>query len=120
MTHLVEETQHAWLKELQRITRPDAVLALSVIGRDLRTTRMPASLQTEFAGKGFATFVPDYSDMLANFSHPGYYQEAYHSIDYVSSVWSEYFELLEYVETGHQDLILMRSRAQPGANLTNR
>ena len=120
MTHLVEETQHEWLKELQRITRPDAVMALSVIGRDLRTTRMPASLQTAFAEKGFAAFVPDYSSMLADFSHPGYYQEAYHSIDYISSVWSEYFELLEYVETGHQDLILLRSRAQPGANLTMR
>ena len=47
--------------------------------------------------------------MHSDFSHPGYYQEAYHSIDYVCSVWSEYFELLEYVETGHQDLILLRS-----------
>lgn len=111
MTHLAEETQHAWLKELQRIARPDAVLALSVIGRDLRTTRMPASVQTEFDEKGFAAFVPDYSATLADFSHPGYYQEVYHRIDYICSVWSEYFELLEYVETGHQDLILMRSRA---------
>ena len=110
MTHLDEEAQLAWLKELQRITRPGAILALSVIGHDLRGTNMPADLAPTYAEKGFAAFVPGYSDLLAEFSHPGYYKEAYHSLDYIVSTWGRFFEILEYVETRHQDIVLLRAR----------
>lgn len=110
MTHLGEAAQRAWLKELQRIMRPGGVLALSVIGRDLRARNMPPNLGLEFSGKGFAAFVPNYSEMLSEFSHSGYYQEAYHSLEYIYAVWPEYFEILEYVETGHQDIVLLRAK----------
>jgi hypothetical protein len=110
MTHLDEEAQLAWLKELQRIARPGAILALSVIGHDLRGTNMPADLAPTYVEKGFAAFVPGYSDLLAEFSHPGYYKEAYHSLDYIVSTWGRFFEILEYVETRHQDIVLLRAR----------
>ena len=109
MTHLDEETQILWLEELKRITRPGAILALSVIGEKLRATNMPASLSQQFAEKGFATFVPAYSDLLSEFSHQEYYKEAYHTIDYIAANWSRYFEVLEYVETKHQDIVILRS-----------
>ncbi len=108
MTHLGEEAQHAWLQELRRITRPGGVLALSVIGTDLRATNMPAHLSSQFAADGFVAFVPNYSELLDKHSHAGYYQEAYHSLDYICSVWGKYFEILECVVTGHQDLVLLR------------
>ncbi len=110
MTHLDEETQIARLQELQRITRPGAIVALSVIGQDLRAANMPAELATTYAEKGFAAFVPGYSSLLAEFSHPGYYKEAYHSFDYIGSTWGRFFEVLEYVETRHQDIVLLRAR----------
>lgn len=110
MTHLEEETQHAWLNELRRITRPGGVLALSVIGSDLRATRMPPDLAATFARTGFATFVPSYSNLLGDSSPSGYYQEAYHSLEYIREVWSRYFEVLEYLPTGHQDIVLLRKR----------
>jgi len=109
MTHLDEETQMLWLRELKRITRPSAILALSVIGEQLRATNMPASPEQQFAEKGFAAFVPSYSDSLAEFSHPRYYKEAYHSVDYIAANWSRYFEVLEYVETKHQEIVILRS-----------
>lgn len=108
-THLDEETQILWLRELKRITRPGAILLLSVIGEKLRSTNMPASLEKQFTEKGFAAFVPSYSDMLSEFSHQGYYKEAYHSLDYISTKWSRYFDVLEYVETKHQDIVILRS-----------
>ncbi|HEX3817176.1 MAG TPA: class I SAM-dependent methyltransferase [Chthoniobacterales bacterium] len=108
MTHLDEEAQLVWLAELQRIARPGAILALSVIGEELRKTNMPAELSAEYDAKGFATFVPNYSEMLAPFSHQGYYKETYHSLDYIRETWGKFFEVLECVETKHQDIILLR------------
>jgi hypothetical protein len=89
---------------------PDAILALSVIGQNLRETNMPASLAAEFAVKGFAAFVPGYSGILSESAPAGDYQEAYHSVEYIRKTWSEYFEVLEYVETKHQDIVLLKAR----------
>jgi 2-polyprenyl-3-methyl-5-hydroxy-6-metoxy-1,4-benzoquinol methylase len=108
MTHLDENTQMLWLRELERIARPSAIVALSVMGEKLRTTRMPALLASEYAEKGFAAFVPDYSDWLSEFSHPEYYQEAYHTLDYITTNWGRYFDVVEYVETQFQDIVILR------------
>ena len=109
MTHLDERAQLEWLSELKRITCPGAILALSIMGEKLRLTNMPASLAQTFAEKGFASFVPNYSDMLTEFSHRGYYQEAYHTLDYVEETWGRYFDVLEYVETKFQDIVVLRA-----------
>ena len=108
MTHLDENTQMLWLRELKRIARPNAIVALSVVGEKLRATNMPASLANEFAEKGFAAFVPYYSDWLSEFSHQEYYQEAYHTLDYITTNWGRYFDVVEYVETKFQDLVILR------------
>jgi hypothetical protein len=108
MTHLDENTQMLWLRELERIARPDAIVALSVVGEKLRKTNMPTSLANEFAEKGFAAFVPNYSDLLSEFSHQEYYQEAYHSLDYITTNWGKHFDVVEYVETKFQDLVILR------------
>lgn len=109
MTHLAEESQLQWLEELQRISAPNAILALSVIGKDLRQTNMPAALRTTFEAKGFVSQVPNYSSIWDKFSHRGYYRESYHSLEYIEGSWGKYFEILEYLQTGHQDLVLLRS-----------
>ena len=74
MTHLDEDTQRLWLEELARITRPHAILALSIIGDDLRATNMPEALNNVFQETGFATFLPSYAPMLAPFSTGDYYK----------------------------------------------
>lgn len=109
MTHLNEETQLRWLRELKRISAPGAVLALSVIGRSLRQTNMPVSVADAFNTKGFASWIPSYSKSLDDFSHPEYYQESYHSLEYIENTWGMYFEVLEYAEAGHQDIVLLRN-----------
>jgi SAM-dependent methyltransferase len=108
MTHLDEAAQRLWLEELRRITRPGAALSLSVIGEKLRATNLPPELAGEFERTGFAVFVPGYSEWFQDFSHEGYYQEAFHTPEYVERVWGEYFDVLEYMETGHQDLVVLR------------
>ncbi|MBV9010103.1 MAG: methyltransferase domain-containing protein [Verrucomicrobia bacterium] len=108
MTHLSEEAQFAWLEELRRISRPGAIILLSVIGEKLRKTNMPPELENQFRRDGFASFVPGYSGSFTEFSHAGYYRETYHRLDYIERTWGNYFELLEYVETKHQDVVVLR------------
>ena len=114
MTHLDEPTQLQWLAELRRITRPGAILLLSVISGPMREASMPAHLRSEFDSKGFAAYVPDYEQSFREFSEEGYYKEAYHSIDYIQRVWGKFFTIEEHakclISTG-QDLILLRRTA---------
>jgi 2-polyprenyl-3-methyl-5-hydroxy-6-metoxy-1,4-benzoquinol methylase len=110
MTHLDEQTQLSWLEELSRIASSGGIVALTIIGENLRKTNMPAELAKTFHETGFASFVPSYSGMLAPFSHQGYYQETYHSFDYIERTWRKFFDVLECFETKHQDILILRAR----------
>jgi 2-polyprenyl-3-methyl-5-hydroxy-6-metoxy-1,4-benzoquinol methylase len=113
MTHLDEQTQLLWLEELSRIISPAGIVALTIIGENLRNTNMPAQLESKFHEKGFASFVPGYSGMLAPFSHEGYYRETYHSFDYIERTWGKFFDVLECFETKHQDILILQARKRP-------
>lgn len=110
MTHLDEQTQLSWLRELSRIASRGGIVALTVIGENLRKTNMPAELAQTFHETGFASFVPSYSRMLAPFSNEGYYRETYHSLAYIERTWAKFFDILECFETKHQDILILRAR----------
>ena len=110
MTHLDEQTQLSWLEELSRIASAGGIVALSVIGENLRKTNMPPELARTFHETGFASFVPSYSRMLEPFSHEGYYRETYHSFSYIERTWGKLFDILECFETKHQDILILRAR----------
>jgi len=110
MTHLDEQSQLSWLEELSRISSAGGIVALSVIGENLRKTNMPPELARRFHETGFASFVPSYSKMLEPFSHEGYYRETYHSFAYIERTWAKFFDILECFETKHQDILILRAR----------
>jgi len=110
MTHLDEQTQLSWLQELSRIASPGGIVALTVIGENLRKANMPTELAKTFRETGFASFIPSYSRMLAPFSNEGYYRETYHSFAYIEKTWREFFDILECFETKHQDILILRPR----------
>jgi 2-polyprenyl-3-methyl-5-hydroxy-6-metoxy-1,4-benzoquinol methylase len=110
MTHLDEQTQLSWLRELSRIASQGGIVALTVIGENLRKTNMPAELAKTFHETGFASFVPSYSKMLAPFSKEGYYRETYHSFAYIERRWGKFFDILQCFETKHQDILILRAR----------
>jgi 2-polyprenyl-3-methyl-5-hydroxy-6-metoxy-1,4-benzoquinol methylase len=110
MTHLDEQSQLSWLEELSRIASAGGIVALSVIGENLRKTNMPPELARTFHETGFASFVPSYSKMLEPFSHEGYYRETYHSFAYIERTWAKFFDILECFETKHQDILILRAR----------
>jgi SAM-dependent methyltransferase len=99
-THLPEGLEMDWLRELRRVAKPGALLALSVHGEDLRRgwRRMPASGFLYARGRGTAGL-------------PRFYQTSFHTSAYINREWSKIFRvesILEKHVTNHHDLVICR------------
>ena len=108
-THLSEEMQDEWLDELARISRPGALVAVTLHGWDLAPRRLRRSLQK----RGFAEMGSAQAAYFAPYAGGRYYRTAFHTPAYVESHWSRHFDLLEYRSraiNAHQDLVVMRKR----------
>ncbi len=106
-THLPEEMQWAWLKELHRITRPGACLALSFHGV-YYYDRLEGAMRADLDRAGFV-----YDRRDATHGLPDFYRTAWHSHDYIRNRWTEVFDVV-HIEPrgleGMQDLALCRRR----------
>jgi SAM-dependent methyltransferase len=108
-THLNEDMQFAWLTELKRIARPEALLLLSVHGR----RDLPAwseEDQAVIARQGFLYKVAESTAFRLHRAQPGFYQRTQHSRRYIEDNWSRLFRIVRYVEAGinnHQDAVLL-------------
>ena len=99
-THLGEEMQFAWLKELQRLAKPGGLLLLSVHSIAL----LGDARASEARKEGFV-----YSAARAAEGLPDFYRTSWHSSGYIRDNWSQYFDIVEIVEKGinnHQDLVV--------------
>jgi SAM-dependent methyltransferase len=110
-THLNENDQLLWLRELHRVVRKDGCVIASVHGALARASCSPSELE-RLSENGFV-YRTDRRGLFKLDGLPDFYQTTFHSKDYVSRVWSRYFEVLEHVEgglAGHQDLVVLRPR----------
>jgi SAM-dependent methyltransferase len=110
LPHLSEAEQDSWLAELQRLTRPGALLLLSVQGLThmaLYRTPMVHKLEAHRTGwhdmaghAGLDSPTPSGPDVL-------------HAPDYILAHWGRYFDVLDIIEAmaGHQDVVVLRRRA---------
>lgn len=92
-THLDENYQFRWLEELRRIAKPGAVLLLTI--------------DSSLVGEKDFVFQRSYEDGL----FPAWYQNAFHSRDYVVMNFGKYFDVLGYFPRAmnqHQDVVVMR------------
>jgi ubiquinone/menaquinone biosynthesis C-methylase UbiE len=108
-THLDEEYQYAWLRELQRIAKPGATLILSVHG-EYCISKLASSYQSRIHSYGFL-FVSGPTGRVKLDKLPDFYQSAYHTQEYIRREWSAYFDVVHYLERGinnHQDAVLLR------------
>jgi SAM-dependent methyltransferase len=85
-THLDEDYQFRWLEELRRITKPGAVLLLTV--------------DSSLVGEKDFVFQRSYEEGL----FPAWYQNAFHSQDYVLDNFGKYFNVLGYFPRTLNDL----------------
>lgn len=114
-THLDEEFQHAWLRELRRIARPGATLILSVHGEHILQglRKLDASYGEEADERGLM-FISGPKGRLKFDEFPDFYQTTFHKKTYIYDEWSAYFDIVEYVERGilnYQDAVILRKRS---------
>lgn len=112
LTHLSEDSQFIWLAELRRVTRPGALLFLSVTGA------------TQFAHQGFSPelyrkvqaegFVDQGADaaLVGRVSEPDSYRTVWHSRAYILKHWARFFDVLAIAEGTAlpQDFVVLRRR----------
>lgn len=108
-THLNEEFQHEWLRELRRIAKPGATIILTVHG-EYCINKLAPSYQNQIHSSGFM-FSTGATGRLKLDKLPDFYQTAYHTQEYIRRVWSAYFDVVRYIERGinnHQDAVVLR------------
>lgn len=115
-THFRPELERLWLAELRRISRPGALLLMTVHGQ---TTIDYARLDT--ARRRLLTWTVQRAGILCgsrndqldgHAAHENEYVNVYHSSRYIGRTWSRYFDILDilpgYLFT--HDLVVMRAR----------
>ena len=113
-THLREEDQRAWLKELARIARPGGVVAVSVCGAtSLFNAVNPSWVKERLRERGFVDTGVE-NTLKGVTGDDEYYRNVYHTPGYIRETWGQDFEVLEILPAfvaNMQDLVLLRPRA---------
>ena len=108
-THIDEGLQLQWLSELHRITKPRGVVLLSVHGSYYWDSMKPEAVE-EIRRKG-VLFQTGPAALQGLF--PDWYQNAYHTREYVFSTFAKYFNVEAYIPQGldgGQDLVVLQKR----------
>lgn len=108
-THLPEEMQHAWLKELARLIRPGGCGVFTVHGENFFHLLLKQASRDALQKNGFAYEADTIKEGL-----PEFYQNAFHTHEYIRRQWSRYFEVVAIYPKGvgnHQDAVLVRKRS---------
>ena len=113
MTHLSEQNQKLWLKEMHRILKPEGVFVASVLG--LTAALQKPGLDTRLRKKGF---IDSHNDpALKGIAPDGYYRDVYQTEKYTRRKWSQLFEIKEYIPTGlisFQDMVVLQKKELTG------
>jgi cyclopropane fatty-acyl-phospholipid synthase-like methyltransferase len=106
-THLPEEMQHAWLKELSRIIKPGGYGIFSTHGEKHFSLLKEAAYE-QLMKKGFYYSIGENTEGL-----PDFYQTSFHTHEYIRREWAKYFEVVAIRTKGigeNQDAVLVRSK----------
>jgi SAM-dependent methyltransferase len=107
-THLPEEMQRAWLKELSRILKPGGHGIFTTHGEN-HFVHLPAAGRAKLVASGF-----HYSDLGATEGLPDFYRASFQTREYIAREWAQHFEVVAVYEKGmcqNQDAVLVRKRA---------
>jgi SAM-dependent methyltransferase len=115
-THLDARLQDLWLSELRRITRPEAVLLVTVEGQST-WGRIKESAEKPIADRWQEELERDgivfiENDAWVGSTHPSFYHSTVHAPWYVFDHWAEFFDVEAHLVDGawSQDLVVLRRR----------
>src|SRR5437773_7639311 len=106
-----EERQLAWLKELKRVAKRDAIVMVSIQGlAQIGLNRPHPGLLREIEEKGFVVAGRN-SEIDEIVTDPNYYPSVLQSRDYLFRNWGEYFTIIDIVNAlaANQDLVVMKN-----------
>jgi len=113
MTHLTEDVQEAWLRELRRITRPGGLVLLTFAGRT------SAAFASRFMNPGWLDLweksgfddTVDSTDLNGKIGDDEYYRNTKQTPEYTREAWGRHFEVLDIHECmfGYQDVAVLRA-----------
>jgi SAM-dependent methyltransferase len=117
-THLSEPDQGPWLAELRRISKPGAVVLMSIHGEiaflraDGKESRFLALQEDGILDYGRSG---DLDEVFPEQIETASYRNVLHSRRHIYSNWNDYFEILDILDGaigGHQDLVIMKARSR--------
>lgn len=112
-SHLDQELQTLWLKELNRLIRPGGLILLTIHGMVYADhIRLAEHSRRQLQENGFL-FLSGVTGKWKLDGLPDFYQTAIQTKAQVQSEWNEYFQILGHFEGGInqlQDAVLLRAR----------
>jgi len=112
-THLDQDLQELWLKELSRIIRPGGIILLTVHGAAYaRHIDLGSTHKQKLRDNGFL-YLSGVTGKWKLDGLPDFYQTAIQSTEQVRQTWSEYFDILGHFEGGInkiQDAVVLKGR----------
>ena len=112
LDHLDEQHQFRWLDELRRVTKPDGFVFATVKGLphiEKLGGEEKAAIEAQLKRHGFYYEVTNFWAEV----FPDYYQQAFHTPEYIQEYWSKYFSIISIDPPGviNQYSVWMRNTA---------
>lgn len=120
LTHLNEDHQFFYLKELHRITKPGGTVFLSTNGDYVQHLYLSSDELGELKRNGIL-FKRSSQGPFKLDGLPEFYQDTFHMREYILDKWSKFFKILLISERGlnnHQDLVMLQ-KPEKSNNLLN-
>jgi cyclopropane fatty-acyl-phospholipid synthase-like methyltransferase len=111
-SHLNEDYQFKWIKEIARILKPGGIFLISIHGNTC-WKRAPEKIKSKCSSD-----IVKYGFAFEDSAHPvglnkSWYKTAFHTKNYIQKNYSKYFEILAHLEAGlgnYQDIVILKRK----------